>query len=211
MRKIKDNPWLLFIIGLILGILAYSAYSYLNSSENDQPAEVVTQPATFQISPYNHLQGSYDAPVTLVVFNDFTCPYCQDYFANLQSLMANYNQDIRLVWKHFPLNSQELSPAIASECADEQGQFWPYANLLSSHPGAFNTEFYLQAATDLNLDQAQFSSCLQSDKYEAKVQADYYEGIIKGVIGAPATFINGEYLPGLIPLERLVEFINDLI
>ena len=147
----------------------------------------------------------------MVVFNDFTCPYCQDYALNLENLMLNHSDQVRLVWKHFPLNPNDLSPAIASECADQQAEFWPYAHRLYTHTGSFDDQFYLTAAAELDLDQTQFSDCLESDKYEAKVQADYYEGIIKGVIGAPATFVNGEYVPGLIPLDRLREIIDSLI
>ena len=211
MKKIKDNPWLLFVTGLILGLLIYAAYSYFNSPSQDQATQQVTPPATFQIGPHNHILGSYDAPVTLVVFNDFACLYCKEYALNLEELIDNYPNQVRLVWKHFPLNPNDLLPAIASECAHQQGQFWPYANQLYTHPDVFDDQFYLSAAADLGLDQAQFNLCLNSDKYQAKVEADYYEGIIKGVIGAPATFINGQYIPGLIPLSRLEEIVNDLI
>ena len=208
MKNLKKYPWLFFVIGSLVGLLIFYAYSYYKTpgplvyQENQQPL------AVFEISPYDHLQGNYDAPVQLVVFNDFACPYCQQYAQSLGQLLKTNEQDVLIVWKHFPLNQEDLSPAIASECADEQGQFWPYARKLSRHQGDYSQDILIGFGQELKLDMDQFQACLASDKYRAKVQQDYYEGIVNGVVGAPATFINGRYVPGAIPLARLKEIVK---
>lgn len=211
MKKVKDNPWLLFATGLILGLIIYAAYTHFNPSQPAQSSEEVTIPVNFDISAHDHILGNYDAPVTFVVFNDFACPYCKEYALNLEKLTSAYPDRVRIVWKHFPLNPDDFTPSIASECADEQGEFWSYAQKLYSYPSLVDSQNYLQFATELDLNQNQFDTCLLSDKYRAKVEADYYEGIIKGVVGAPATFVNGEYIPGAIPYSRLEEIVGGLI
>lgn len=208
-NKSKKFNYLNFIAGLIIGLLIFGGYYFWQKNqvgdEISEGREEVKTPVSFEIGPYSHLKGASNAPVTFVLFNDFTCPYCQSYMKILDEFMIENPGKVQLVWKHFPLNQDYLTAAIASECADEQGKFWAYASRLYNHADAYYDENYLAWASELGLDADQFSACLSSDKYAAKVQADYYEGIIKGVIGAPATFINGEYVAGEIPKERLAE------
>jgi len=172
--------------------------------------EQVTQPVIFDIGAQDHINGNYDASIDIVVFNDYTCKYCQEYALELEKLLQQNPNKIRIIWKHFPLNQNYYTAAIAAECAYEQGKFWEYSHELYSNKNEYTNEFYLNTATNLGLDLTNFSTCFTSDKYKAKVQADYYEGIMKGVLGAPATFINGEYIPGVIPLDKLQQLIDSL-
>lgn len=202
--------WKIFIFGIIIGLAIFAIANYLNKSKTSTVSEKVTQPVNFDINVNNHIKGAYDAPVDLVVFNDYTCKYCQEYALNLEKLLEQQPGQVRVIWKHFPLNQNYLTAAVAAECAYDQGKFWEYSHELYSHQDEYTNEFYLTTATDLGLDLGQFSICLNSDKYVAKIKADYYEGIMKGVIGAPATFVNGEYIPGVIPVERLVSLVEEL-
>ena len=214
---LQKTNWKIFILGLILGMVILAVFNYyyikersIPNSQSNIQGERVTQPVNFDVSPYSHILGNYDAPVTLVVFNDFTCPYCQQYAATLEELIKQRSDQVRVVWKHFPLNQQYLLADIASECADEQGKFWEYAARLYHHSEEFTHDFYIQSAQALNLDKVKFEQCLSSDKYDAKIKADYYEGLMKGVIGAPATFINGNYQPGALPLAQLLKAVDQL-
>jgi len=215
--KTQKFSWKIFILGLILGGTAFAFFNYFylhsQSVSTNQPAiqnKRTAQPVGFEISPYNHILGDYSAPVTLVVFNDFTCPYCQQYAITLEDLVKQRPKQVRVVWKHFPLNQQYLLADVASECAAEQGKFWQYASRLYHHSGAYTRDFYLKSAQKLNLNQSKFKQCLSSDKYNAKIKADYYEGLMKGVVGAPASFINGNYQPGALPLEQLLKAVDQL-
>ncbi len=214
------KQWKIFLLGLILGILVMAVIVYFYPSiltprrtitkSTTRQTQFVQQPVIFDIGPYNHILGNYNAPVTLVVFNDFTCSYCQQYALTLEKLVQQRPQRVRIVWKHFPLNQQYLLADVASECADEQGKFWAYAAKLYHHTGDFTHDFYLQAAQELKLNSQKFNQCLASDKYKAKIKADYYEGIMKGVIGAPATFINGNYQAGALSLTQLIKAVDQL-
>ncbi len=213
-KNIQKRPLLLFLFGILSGFLVSAVVYYfllVNHQTNLADSSSSEPVAIFHITPYDHLRGNYNAPVTLVVFNDFTCPYCQQYALTLEQLMHSYQDKVRLVWKHFPLNQNYLLAAIASECADEQGKFWDYAHGLYTHQEPYTRDFYLQLAQQLNLDKDKFEACLSSDKYNAKIKADYYEGVMKGVLGAPATFINGTYFPGAIPLDELKNTLDHLL
>ena len=213
-KQRKASPFFLFLLGALSGfLLGVAVYYFLFAQQGKtlMPSTSSEPVASFDITPYDHFQGNYNAPVTLVVFNDFTCPYCQQYALTLEKLISDYQNKVRLVWKHFPLNQNYLLAAVASECADEQGKFWQYAHGLYTRQEPYNHDFYLQLAHQLNLDVDKFETCLSSDKYEAKIKADYYEGVMKGVLGAPATFINGHYFPGAIPLTELKDILDRLL
>ncbi len=202
--------WKIFILGIIIGLIIFAIINYFIQDKKVATNEQVIQPVVFNISPQDHIKGNYNAPIDLVVFNDYTCKYCQEYALELEKIFQQNPNKVRIIWKHFPLNQNYYTAAIAAECADEQNKFWEYSHELYSNKDKYTNEFYLNTATDLNLDLAEFSTCLTSDKYQAKIQADYYEGIMKGVLGAPATFINGNYIPGVIPLDKLQQLIDKL-
>jgi len=202
--------WKILILGIIIGLAVFAIANYFNNLPASVISEEIIQPVTFTIDANNHINGNYDASVDLVVFNDYTCEYCQDYALSLEKLLQDNPNEVRVIWKHFPLNQNYYDAAIAAECAYEQGKFWEYSHELYTHQDEYTNEFYLNTATNLDLELTQFSNCLTSDKYVAKIQADYYEGIMKGVLGAPATFINGEYIPGVIPIERLESLVKGL-
>ncbi len=208
--KSKRFNWKIFILGIIIGLIIFAIINYFIQRKKTLVNKHVAQPVVFNISPQDHINGNYNAPIDIVVFNDYTCKYCQEYALELEKILKRNPNKIRIIWKHFPLNQNYYTAAIAAECAAEQGKFWEYSHKIYSYKDKYTNDFYLNAAANLNLDVAKFSTCFTSDKYQAKIQADYYEGIIKGVLGAPATFINGEYIPGVIPLEKLQQVIDKL-
>lgn len=169
---------------------------------------------TFEITKTNHVRGDFNAPITLVEFSDFECPFCERHFPTLNKILEDYKGKVRLVYKHFPLgfhpNAQKA--AEASECADEQGKFWEYHDkLFENQPTGYSLEKFKQWAKDLGLNANKFNDCLDSGKYAKKVQADYQEGVARGVNGTPATFVNGQLVSGALPYEVFKQIIDNLI
>lgn len=191
--------------------------------QNLPPSNPANQPSAangavttqkFEISQDNHVRGSFNAPVTLVEFSDFECPFCEKIFPTLNKLLSDYQGKVRLVYKYFPLsfhpNAQKA--AEAAECASEQGKFWEYHDkLFANQSSGFSVDKFKQWAKDLNLNVTQFNDCLDSGKYAQKIQADFQEGVQKGVNGTPATFVNGQLVSGAQPYENFKQIIDNLL
>ncbi len=158
------------------------------------------------------VKGAPNAPVTIVKFEDFQCPFCKDAQHIFEQLLLRYRGRIRVIHKDFPID--ELHPQarrehLAARCAGEQGQFWPYHDALYANAPHGNPDDLRKYAAAVNLNLAAFESCLASAKYAAAVQQDFDEGKQAGVSGTPAFFINGRFLPGAQPLERFVQIIDE--
>ncbi len=153
--------------------------------------------------------GPEDAPVELVVFSDFECPYCRQFNTSLDLLRENeaYHDKVRVVFRHYPLRNihpQAQKAAEASICAGDQGQFWEYHDALWTDEN-LGPETLEQHARLLGLDGEAFAECLNSGRHYEQVQADFEAARDLGLDGTPAVFANGRYLGGAIPLGYLVE------
>ncbi len=182
-----------------------------SSNSANQPAVDIQ---TFEIGQNDHVRGNFDAPVTLVEFSDFECPFCERVFPTLNKILSDYQGKVRLVYKYFPLNfhPNAQKAAEAAECASEQGKFWEYHDkLFANQPSGFGIDKFKQWAKDLGLNAAQFNSCLDSGKYAQKVQQDFQEGQQKGVNGTPATFVNGQLVSGAQPYNVFKQAIDNLL
>lgn len=186
-----------------------------NQPPQNQPNTDVALPlVSFEIKTTDHIRGNVSAPVTLVEFSDFECPFCERIYPTLKQVLANYADKVRLVYKYFPLsfhpNAQKA--AEAAECASEQGKFWEYHDKLFENQAAgFSTDKFKQWAGELNLSNSQFNECLDSGKYAQKVQADFQEGTKKGVSGTPTTFVNGQLVVGAQSYETFKQTIDKLL
>jgi len=181
--------------------------------QNPQEQNTPTK-AEFNITRDDHIRGDFNAPITLVEFSDFECPFCARHFPTLNEILREYQGKVRLVYKHFPLpfhpNAQKA--AEASECAAEQGKFWEYHDkLFENFSEGYSLEKFKQWAKDLGLDSDRFDNCLNSGKYSQKVQKDIQEGNQKGVEGTPATFVNGQLISGALPYEVFKQIIDNLL
>jgi protein-disulfide isomerase len=181
-----------------------------------QPAPTPSGPQSFTITKDNHVRGNFNAPVTIVEFSDFECPFCERHFGTLQQVLKDYGDKVRLVYKHFPLSfhPQAEKAAEATECASEQGKFW------EMHDKIFSNQALLQGgvtqlkawAAELKLNTSQFNSCLDSGKTAQKIAADQQEGAAKGVDGTPGTFINGQFVNGgAIPYTSFKQLIDQAL
>jgi len=148
------------------------------------------------------LRGSPQAPVMIVEFSDFQCPFCRKVQSTLKNLLEKYPGQVSLAYRDFPLrgmHSQAELAAEASRCAAEHGKFWEYHDLLFANPDKLDRAGAARMAESLVLNQKQFDACLSSGKYTEQIEQDLQDGIRAGVEGTPGIFINGILLSGAQP------------
>jgi len=157
------------------------------------------------------LLGNPKAPVMIVEFSDFQCPYCRHVEPTLKQLLTKYPDKVSLAYRDFPLASihprAELA-AQASRCAGEQGKFWDYHDHLFSASN-LEKDTLIEYARNLKLNDKQFGSCLTSEKYKAEIDKDFQEGRKAGVSGTPGFFINGVVLSGSQPKDAFTRVIDE--
>lgn len=157
------------------------------------------------------LRGNPDAPVTIVEFSDFQCPYCQSAQTVLKQVLDKYPGKVRLAFRDFPLRQihpQAQLAAEASRCAAEQGKFWEYHDLLFANASKLEASSLAAHAGSAKLDVNAFSACVASSRFKAAVEADLQAGLSAGVAGTPAFFINGTLLSGSQPLSAFESIIQ---
>jgi predicted DsbA family dithiol-disulfide isomerase len=157
-------------------------------------------------------KGPEYAPVTIVKFEDYQCPFCKQVQATLTELLSQYNGKIRLVHKDLPLDSihpQARQAAEAARCADELGKFWSYHDLLYANSPNVSRENLKSYAKQVGLDVNTFDRCLGSGRFKAPVQQDLIDGAQLGVTGTPTFFINGRVISGHQPLEIFEAIIDE--
>jgi len=156
-------------------------------------------------------RGPASAPIEIIEFSDFECPFCLSAFPTIRQVLETYGDKIRFVYRHYPLaNHPNAKPAAeASACANEQGKFWPYHDRLFSAAGKLSLTDLKQHAADLGLDTAAFNACLDNHKFAADVAADLAAGNEVGVSGTPAFFINGRTVSGAQPFAVFKRIIDE--
>ena len=157
--------------------------------------------------------GPIDATVTIVEYSDFECPFCLSVQPTLQQVMDEYEGDVRLVFKNYPLNihANAFIAAEAGECANEQGGFWDMHDIMFSNQPGLGAEYLKKYAEEIALDIEKFSACLDSEKYKAEVERDIAEGSSLGFTGVPVFFINGRLLSGAQPIEAFRNVIDEAL
>lgn len=154
--------------------------------------------------------GTDGAPVTIVEFSDFQCPYCRQVQPTLKRLMAEYEGKVKLVFRDFPLRTihpQAQKAAEAAQCAAEQHKFWPYHDKLFAAT-SLHMDDLKKYAHELELHVEQFTACLDSNKHASGIEADMQAGQNAGVNATPTFFVNGYVLSGAASYERFKEVVE---
>lgn len=167
------------------------------------------------------VKGNQNAKVTIVEFSDFQCPFCEKFFTDsLPQIRKDYidTGKVKLTYRQFPLiqlHPNAYKAASASECANGQGKFWEYHDLLFQNQAAWSNldstgvvAKFKEYAGTLGLDTGSFSSCLDSDKYKADIDKDIAEGQAVGVSGTPTSYINGTQIVGAQPYAAFKTLID---
>lgn len=212
-KSTKKKGKIFFVVGMSIIILTLF---YLSIAKYDLKASLtgkVTDTGNSQeeaiisvSSDDDPVLGNKDAPVTIVEFSDFECPFCGKHFLIAHpQIVENYvnTGKVKIVYRDFPLdfhkNAQKA--AEAAECADEQGKFWEMHDKLFLNQDSLSIENFKQWAKDIELDPEQFNACFDSGKYIEEIQNDIKDGTKYGVSGTPSFFINGRLLKGTQPYE----------
>jgi len=157
------------------------------------------------------VRGDAKAPIMIVEFSDYQCPYCHQAEPTVAQVLAKYGDKVSLSYRDFPLtaiHSQAMISAEASRCALEQGKFWEYHDQLFT-ASKLEKDDLIGYARNLKLNDKQFESCLNSEKYKTDIEKDEQDGRKAGVNGTPAFFINGIFLNGAKPREEFTRVIDD--
>ena len=156
------------------------------------------------IKAYNPTLGKATAPVTIVAFIDFECPFCRRSQPIFDQMLEKYGPAVRVVYKALPLASlhpNAFAAAEAAACAQDQGKFWEYYQLLFKNQ-ALDDAGLTAAAQALTLDQAKFTHCLQTHPHQATIEADIDDAIALGVRGTPTYFVKHAVIEGVADAAR---------
>jgi protein-disulfide isomerase len=190
--------------------LARDKYAY--SLRDKSEVSILLQPVSVHVTYDSaRVQGNPDAPVTIVEFADFQCPFCKKSEETLKALLSKYHGQVKLAFLDFPLaeiHGQAGSAAEAARCAGEQGKFWDYHESLFADPSKLDEASLIGRAQKLHLDKIAFRSCLDSGKFRPDIEANRQAGSEAGVQGTPAFFINGVFLSGAQPQAEFEKIID---
>ena len=224
--SIKKSSYNKLIVGVIVGAVLSAFFGgYVLGTETAQSSETVIKNAkdvtdqTVAKQPQSNpssgiisvsldddpVKGDSNAPITMIEFSDFQCPFCARFFTEtLPLIQKNYidTGKVKFVYRDFPLpdiHQNAIPAAIAAECADEQGMFWEYHNKIFENQLLWQdldkqnvVRTFEQFAEELVLDTNTFNTCLESAKYLDEVQNDLNDGVSYGVTGTPGFFIGNE-------------------
>jgi len=174
----------------------------------------VPEPPILQVSVDNDPSiGPSDAPITIVEFSDFQCPYCKKSASDLKELLRIYGQHIRLVYRDYPGPNHPYAKqaAEAAQCAGEQGKFWEYHDVLFDRQTAGKGWDFPRLAKELDLREEIFAECMNSHRFSQKVINDLQDGIALGITSTPTFFVNGRPLIGAHPIADFQKLIDPLL
>ena len=211
---------LAFAAGILLGYVVWGMEPAGNAQTANQPSGAVVEAPVTQQTEYTRYDiptenaysiGPANAPITIVEFSDYQCPFCRRWHAEVyEPLLAAYPGPIRLVYRHLPLTSihpDAMSAAEAAMCAGEQDAYWPYHEKLFSSESLGNST-YIRYAQDLGLNMTTFEACLTDHKYQQAIQADSDFALNLGIRSTPTFFINGLAVVGAQPLDVFKQVID---
>lgn len=169
------------------------------------------EPPRVDLAATRLIRGPKEAPVTITTFSDYQCPYCIRSEPVLAEVLSRYPGRVRVIHRHFPLDSIHPFARPASEaamCADEQGEFWAYHDAIFAKSGRLTDASFTEIGQQLGLDVEALGECIEERRYRDFVQSDFTAGQAAGVTGTPAFFVNGIPLKGARTADQLSEVID---
>jgi len=226
-NKIRRKRWprilLIIVLAVILFFLAMSTFYFigeiknakLKSSRAGQIRQLAESDQIYNAAAGDHYWlGSEDAKITVVEFGDFACPVCLSAFPTVREISLKYKNDIKFIWRDFPVVVENYSAALAlaGRCAGEQGLFWSMHDRLFQNQSAnqLNQAALTNLANQIGADTDKFNNCLIQEKYLPQIQKDLLDGQAFGISGTPTYFINGYKIVGDIPYDTFVKIIEEL-
>jgi len=189
--------------------------AYFNDLRTKYKVETILSEPRVEIATEGHpAKGPADAPVTIVEFSDFQCPFCKQVVPTLAQITQKYGDQVRLVFRQFPLSSIHPFAEKAAEaalCANEQGKFWEMHDAMFGDQSKLEVAALKTTAAGLGVDKAKFDECLDSGRFAQRIKDDESAGTLVGVSGTPAIFINGRSFSGAQPYEALAAAIDEEI
>ncbi|MEK9174458.1 MAG: thioredoxin domain-containing protein [Patescibacteria group bacterium] len=199
---------------VVAGLLIAGAVWFKGSGDVNPTAAVGGKPIKVELGNLPVL-GEANAKIAIIEFGDYQCPFCGLFFQQVEPILRDQyikNGQAKMVWRDFAfLGPESFWAAEAARCANDQGKFWQYHDMLfnrqkGENEGAFAKDNLKKFAGELGLDQAVFDACLDSGKYTQAVKDDTDYGRSVGVNGTPATFINGEIVTGVNQADPFTNF-----
>ncbi len=186
--------------------------AFINELKSKHKTTIALQAPVVEVATAGRPEkgGGAKAPVTIVEFSDYQCPFCKRAEDVVDQVMKTYGDKVRVVFRDFPLemHPQARPAAEAANCAHAQGKFWEYHAKLFANQTALGDDQLKAYAKDLGLDTAKFDKCLADKPFKAAIDKDVADGAKVGVSGTPAFFVNGRMLSGAQPFEKFKELID---
>ena len=167
--------------------------------------------AVTEVTADDHVRGRADAPVTVLEYGDYECPYCRGAARDVHDMLSRFPDTVRFVFRNFPiaqLHPHAEQAAEAAEASGAQGRFWEMYELLLQPASHLDLDNLLDYAAGLGLDLGRFRDEVTGQAYAAKIERDVREGVRDGVNATPKFYVNGERIDGKLPLEGLEDAIR---
>lgn len=206
------------IILIVLIAIGFFITSFIkNQSSNDALSPSVTEQLAQEYnkliegSGHNYWLGNPNAPIVIVEFGDYACPFCRNSFPKIREISLKHKDDIKIVFRDYPSVAQHsLALALAANCAGEQGLFWVMHDKLFLNQGVSAEAEILELAKQIGADLEEFNSCLNDRKNLIPIEKDIDDAKALGIAGTPTWFINGQKIEGDIPENIFNQIIEDL-
>jgi protein-disulfide isomerase len=166
------------------------------------------------VSPEDHIQGNDDAPLTLLEYGDYECPYCGMAYPIVKRLQKELGDRLRFVFRNFPLVDAHPHSGIAAltaEFAATKGKFWEMHDLLYENQQALELSDLLSYAKTLGLSTSELQTAIENEAYAERIQNDFMGGVRSGVNGTPSFFINGNRFNGSFEYDNLLRALKDAL
>ncbi|MFH1662213.1 MAG: thioredoxin domain-containing protein [Candidatus Falkowbacteria bacterium] len=209
---------LILIIAIASGFYIFDIVKKINSGENISQ-KILLSPSTLEGEGWgevingedNYWIGSAKPKITIVEFADFSCAYCESAFTTIREIGLNYKNDVKIIFRDYPMQEHSLDLAMAGRCAGEQGLFWLMHDKLFANQGIYEKNDLLILASQIGADVNKFNSCITNKKYLAEIQKDFDDAQEFEITGTPTWFINGYKIAGDIPYDIFIQIIDELI